>query len=93
VKTRESGWPAKFIPLGSVNHKVRGPGASKCPDAERLYLKKVYEYCTECDVYIYMILQTKQDGQIFIVNSDSSGQFPPPPQVLVCQMPCFVYSY
>ena len=45
--------------------------------------KKAYEYGVECDADVCVVLRIRQNGQIFTFNSDSSGHWPPPQQ-LVC---------
>jgi SRF-type transcription factor (DNA-binding and dimerisation domain) len=45
--------------------------------------KKTKEYCIKCDADIYLIHRIRKSGQIYFLNSDPTGKWPPPKQ-LVC---------
>ena len=57
----------------------------------RSLLKKAYEYGVNSDADVYMVLRIRKDGQIYIFNRDSSVQWIPPLQELVCPT-VFIYD-
>ncbi|KAL1979492.1 hypothetical protein VTN96DRAFT_5702 [Rasamsonia emersonii] len=39
--------------------------------------RKAYQYCIECDADVYVVLRIRRNGQIYVFNSDSTGEWPP----------------
>jgi len=54
--------------------------------------KKAKEYCTKCDADVFLILRIRKNGQIFFLNSDATGQWPPTPEQLVSLGDIMTYS-
>jgi hypothetical protein len=76
----------------SYKHATSGKRLSESPRAKNQQryrrrkglLKKAYEYGIECDADVYVVLRIRKDGQIYTFNTDSSGQWVPSAQELVC---------
>src|SRR5215469_5155943 len=49
----------------------------------RCLFKKAKEYSTKCDADVFLILRIRKNGQIFFLNSNATGQWPPSPEQLV----------